>query len=93
MIARLGRWTFQHRRTTLIAWLVALVGFGALGNVIVGPSFSSFVAIAARTLAAPAASTPAAASDSPERPQRTSVDETAAAVGASTAGIVFACAT
>jgi RND superfamily putative drug exporter len=41
MIARLGRWTFQHRRTTLIAWLVALVGFGALGNVIVGPSFSS----------------------------------------------------
>ena len=41
MIARLGRWTFHHRRTTLIAWLVALVGFGALGNVIVGPSFSS----------------------------------------------------
>jgi RND superfamily putative drug exporter len=41
VIARLGRWTFHHRRTTLIAWLVALVGFGALGNVIVGPSFSS----------------------------------------------------
>ena len=41
MIARLGRWTFHHRRTTVIAWLVALVGFGALGNVIVGPSFSS----------------------------------------------------
>ena len=41
MIRGLGRWTFQHRRTTVIAWLVALVGFGALGNVIVGPSFSS----------------------------------------------------
>ncbi len=40
-MARLGRWTFQHRRTTLIAWLVALVGFAALGNVIVGPSYSS----------------------------------------------------
>lgn len=41
MMARLGRWTFRHRRTTLVSWLVALVGFAALGNVIVGPSFSS----------------------------------------------------
>lgn len=41
MIKRLGAWTFRHRRTTVIAWLVALVGFGTLGNVIVGSSFSS----------------------------------------------------
>jgi RND superfamily putative drug exporter len=41
MIARLGRWCFQHRRTTLLAWVVALVGIGSLGNAIVGPDFSS----------------------------------------------------
>jgi RND superfamily putative drug exporter len=41
VIARLGRWCFRHRWHTLIAWLVALVGIGALGNVIVGPAFSS----------------------------------------------------
>ena len=41
MIARLGRWCFRHRWTTLIAWIVALVGVGALGNAVVGPAFSS----------------------------------------------------
>lgn len=41
MIARLGRWCFQHRRTTLVAWIVALVGIGSLGNAIVGPDYSS----------------------------------------------------
>ncbi len=41
MIARLGRWCFQHRRTTLVAWIVALVGIGALGNAVVGPDYSS----------------------------------------------------
>jgi len=41
MIARLGRWCFQHRWTTLIVWLVALVGIGALGNGVIGPAFSS----------------------------------------------------
>ena len=41
MIARIGRWCFVHRRTTLIAWLVALVGIGALSNGVVGSAFSS----------------------------------------------------
>lgn len=41
MIARLGRWCFQHRRSTLIAWVIALIGIGSLGNVVVGPDFSS----------------------------------------------------
>ena len=41
MIARIGRWCFQHRRFTLVAWLVALVGFGVIGNGVVGSAFSS----------------------------------------------------
>ncbi len=41
MIRGLARWTFRHRYRTVIAWLVALVGFASLGNVIVGSSFSS----------------------------------------------------
>jgi putative drug exporter of the RND superfamily len=41
MIARLARWCFRHRWTTLMSWLVALIGVGVLGNAVVGPNFSS----------------------------------------------------
>ena len=41
MIARIGRWCFLHRRTTLIAWLIALVGIGAMSSNVVGSSYSS----------------------------------------------------
>jgi putative drug exporter of the RND superfamily len=41
MIARLARWCFRHRWTTLLSWLVALVGVGLLGNVVIGSGFSS----------------------------------------------------
>ena len=41
MIARIGRWCFLHRRSTLLAWFIVLVGIGALGNGIVGNSYSS----------------------------------------------------
>ncbi|MBX6390303.1 MAG: MMPL family transporter, partial [Frankia sp.] len=33
-MATLARWCFQHRRTVLIAWLVALVGLGLAARVI-----------------------------------------------------------
>ncbi|MFM8267798.1 MAG: MMPL family transporter, partial [Ilumatobacteraceae bacterium] len=41
MIARLGRLCFRRRRTTLAVWILALVGVGVFGNVVVGPAFSS----------------------------------------------------
>lgn len=41
MISRVGRWCFVHRRATVLIWLFALVGFGALGNGVVGSSYSS----------------------------------------------------
>ncbi|MEX0848019.1 MAG: MMPL family transporter [Ilumatobacteraceae bacterium] len=47
MLARLGRWCFRHRRATLAAWLVALVGVGIIANGVVGPAFSSQFSIPA----------------------------------------------
>ncbi len=40
MYRSLARWTFQHARTVIIAWLVALVGVNALGGAI-GAAFDS----------------------------------------------------
>jgi len=41
MLARLGRWCYVHRRTTLLAWIIGLVVIGAVANGIIGPAFSS----------------------------------------------------
>ncbi len=40
MIARLGRWCYVHRRATLAAWLISLVGVGLIAAN-VGSAFSS----------------------------------------------------
>ena len=47
MIARIGRWCFRNRRSTLAAWFIALVGVGVLANGIIGPSFSTQFSIPA----------------------------------------------
>jgi RND superfamily putative drug exporter len=47
MIARLGRWCFQHRWSTLVTWLVALIGVGVIANGVIGPAFSSQMEIPA----------------------------------------------
>ena len=41
MISRLGRWCFARRRTTVLVWFLALVGFGVVGNGIVGSAYST----------------------------------------------------
>ena len=41
-ISRIGRFTFRHRRTTVIAWLLILVGISALSTAISKPESTSF---------------------------------------------------
>jgi putative drug exporter of the RND superfamily len=41
MLARLGRWCFEHRWTTFGAWLVALIGIGVLANGVIGPAYDA----------------------------------------------------
>jgi putative drug exporter of the RND superfamily len=41
MLARLGRWCFEHRWPTFGAWLVALIGIGVLANGVIGPAYDA----------------------------------------------------
>lgn len=41
MLARLGRWCFRNRRTTLIAWILGLAVVAGVGNGLVGAAFST----------------------------------------------------
>ncbi len=40
MFARLGRWCFQNRWKTVIAWVVLLAAMTGIGQFVVGPSFN-----------------------------------------------------
>ncbi len=42
MLERLARWTYTHRRQTVVYWIVALVGFGFLGSKAGGPYATDF---------------------------------------------------
>jgi putative drug exporter of the RND superfamily len=41
MLARLARWCFVRRRTTLSIWVLGLLGIGILGNAVIGSDYSS----------------------------------------------------